>query len=211
MQCPPFSAHSILEALALDTACVSLLEQTPEYQKLAHAKTPEAIYTAIQAIGRILNVQEPADRLVEDLEERINIITHKLKFIATENKPKIAFLHNTSPLTLAPDDYLANLTRTAGAIPQTGNWATTSNPDVLIVFSEKSIAQSLTELPNVLSAWSHIHAVTNNRIYIVHHSGYLRRPGAGVADDTEILAEIIYPNYFVFGRDNDVWMKFEWQ
>ncbi|GGC40438.1 hypothetical protein GCM10011386_35600 [Parapedobacter defluvii] len=211
MQRPLLSLHSILEALSLDAACLSLLEQTPEYQYFIHSDTPEAIYGAIRTIGGILNAQPQADQLVEDLEERINIISHKLKFIAEENKPKVAFFQDVFPLTAAENGYLANLIRIAGGIYQTRMIPHESSSDVLIIFNEKPISQLLTELPQVLSTWSQIPAVANNQIYIVHHPGYLRQPSALIADEAEILAEIFYPKYFVFGRDEDVWMKFEWQ
>ena len=211
MQRPHFSSRSVLEALDLDTACLSLLEQTPEYQQLINSDTPEAIYTAIRTIGNILNVHPSADQLAEDLEERLNIIIHKLKFITEENKPKITFLDGISPLTTIYNSYLANLTRLAGGILQpeiTGEY----NPDILLIFNEEPMVQLLAELPQTLaSSWSQTRAAAENRIYIIHHTGYLRQPGAWIADDAEILAEILYPNYFVFGRDTDVWMRFEWQ
>lgn len=211
MQRPLLSLHSILEALELDAACLSLLEQTLEYQDFIHSDTPEAIYKAIRTIGSILNAQPQADQLAENLEERINIISHKLKFIADENKPKVIFFRDASPISIAEDGYLANLIRIAGGIHQTEVLTEESNPDLLIIFNEKPISQLLTELPQALSTWSQTPAVTNNHIYIIHHDGYLRQPGALIADDAEILAEIFYPKYFVFGRDEDVWMKFEWQ
>jgi len=211
MQRPLLYLHSILEALELDAACISLLEQTPEYQEFIYASTPEAIYRAIRAIGSILNAQQRADLLAENLEERINIISHKLKFIANENKPHVAFFCDDSPISVLEDGYLANLIRIAGGIPQTGIPTEESNPSLLIIFNEKPISQLLTELPQALVNWSKTAAVANNHIYIVHHPDYLRQPGALIADDAEILAEIFYPKYFVFGRDEDVWMKFEWQ
>ncbi|PPL00807.1 ABC transporter substrate-binding protein [Parapedobacter indicus] len=211
MQRPLLSLHSVLEALELDAACISLLEQTPEYQEFIHADTPEAIYNAIRTIGSVLNASQQANQLAENLEERINIISHKLKFIADENKPKAVFFRDVSPISIVEDGYLANLIRIAGGIHQTEILTGESNPDLLIIFNEKPISQLLTELPQALSTWARTQAVTNNQIYIIHHPGYLRRPGARVADDTEILAEIFYPKYFVFGRDADVWMKFDWQ
>ncbi len=210
MQRPLLSLHSILEALELDAACISLLEQTHEYQELIHADTPKAIYRAIRTIGSILNAQQQADQLAENLEERIAIISHKLKFIADANKPNAVFFRDASPISIVEDGYLANLVRVAGGIHQTGI-TEESNPDLLIIFNEKPVSQLLAELPEALSTWSRAQAVTNNQIYIIHHPDYLRHPGALVADDAEILAEIFYPKYFVFGRDADVWMKFEWQ
>lgn len=211
MQRPLLSLHSILEALEIDAACLSLLEHTSEYHDFIHADTPESIYRAIRTIGSILDTPQRADQLAENLEERINIISHKLKFIADENKPKVTFFRDVSPTVMAEDGYLANLVQIAGGIHQTGVSAEESNPDLLIIFNEKPISQLLTGLPRALSSWSQTDAVANNRIYIIHHPGYLRQPSALVADDTEILAEIFYPKYFVFGRNEDVWMNFEWQ
>ncbi len=209
MQRPLLSLHSVLEALDLDTACISLLEQTPEYGEFIHADTPETIYAAIRTIGNILNTQQRADQLVDELEERINIIAHKLKFIAEENKPKVVIFDDRSSLSTVRNSYLANLIKIAGGI----HLMDTENPDpdVTIFITEKPMPQLLNELPHFLSTWSQTNAVLNNRVYIVHNGSYLCQPGSLVADDAEILAEILYPKYFIFGRDADVWMKFEWE
>src|SRR5690606_35693492 len=135
MQRPLLSLHSILEALELDAACISLLEQTTEYQEFIHAYTPEAIYSAIRTIGSILRAQQQADLLAESLEERINIISHKLKFIADENKPHVLFFRDDSPISVSEEGYFANLIRIAGGIHQPEVSARESNPDILIIFN----------------------------------------------------------------------------
>ena len=48
----------------------------------------------------------------------------------------------------------------------------------------------------------------NGEVYIVHHPDHLKQPGALIADDIEILAEILYSGQFIFGRDEDAWMRF---
>src|SRR5690606_28678947 len=98
MRSTPLSFHSILTALELDAACLPLLEQSPARDELLYAHTPDAIYTAIHTIGDILNAQQKANQLVESLEERINIVSHKLKFITDENKPHVLLLADISPL-----------------------------------------------------------------------------------------------------------------
>ncbi|SEL58651.1 ABC transporter substrate-binding protein [Parapedobacter koreensis] len=213
MQSPFLSLHSVLEALQLDVACIPLLEQAPLYDELVRANTPQAVFSAIRTIGDVLNAQQPANQLAESLEDRINIIIHKLKFIADENKPKVLILHDVSPMQVATDEYLANLIQTAGGINyHTDTPLVTWNPDVIIIINDKPMSQLLDELPKVFSdsIWASVNAIANNNVYIIHHRDYLRRPGALIADDTEILAEICYPKYFVFGRDEDAWMKFEW-
>jgi len=214
MQSPLLSLHSIFDALDLDAVYIPLFEQSPTHVDLISANTPETVYNAIQEIGNILNASQKAAQLVENLEERINIISHKLKFILEENKPNVLFLNDVSPAKTIYNEYLGNMVRVAGGRIQPGTrdhqvW----NPDILIIVNDKPIPQLLNELPNALSTpdWSQTAAISSGNVYIIRHSGFLRQPGATIADDAEILAEIINPKYFVFGRDEDAWMKFEWQ
>lgn len=212
MQSPPLSLHSILDALDLDAVYIPLLEQAPTYAQLLQANTPETVYSAIQTIGDVLNASQRAHQVIENLEERINIIAHKLKFIAEDNKPTVLFLNDVSPTKTLYNEYLGNLIRIAGGRIHTDTRNDVQNPDTIIVVSDKPVSQLLTELPNGLStpAWSQTAAIKNGNVYIIH-GGFLRQPGTMIADDAEILAEILQPKYFIFGRDEDAWMKFDWQ
>jgi iron complex transport system substrate-binding protein len=212
MQSPPLSLHSILDALDLDAVYIPLLEQAPTYAELLQANTPETVYSAIHTIGDVLNTSQKANQLIENLEERINIITHKLKFITEDNKPTVLFLNDVSPAKTFYNEYLGNLTRIAGGRIHADTRNDVQNPDMIIVVSDKPVSQLLTELPNGLSTpeWSQTAAIKNGKVYIIH-GGFLRQPGTMIADDAEILAEILQPKYFIFGRDEDAWMKFDWQ
>lgn len=212
MQSIQLSLNSILSALDLDAACLPLLEQALVRDDLMGAYTPSAVYTVIRTVGGVLNVPQKADRLAEDLEERINIIIHKLKFIAEESKPKVLFLRNVLPSETTHNAYLECITRIAGGVPVSES-STAATADAAIVISEKPIPRLLAELPTLLAApeWAETAAVKNGNVFIVHHPDYLRHPGALLADDIEILAEILYQKQFFFGRDEDAWMKFEGQ
>jgi|SRR5690606_1566369 hypothetical protein len=203
------TAHSLAGALGLPAAAVPLIEQTEGFRKLTGATTPDVIYAALQAIGDTLTVRPTADQLVENLEERINIITHKLKFIAPENRPRVLLLHEVSPLIEVRSEYITNLVLTAGGVP-VEMAVDGAHAEILILITDKQVPALLNDLPRLLSAepWSQVPAVANDNVYIVHHPGYFRQPGALLADDAEILAEIIHPKYFIFGRDEDVWMRF---
>src|SRR3546814_11524983 len=111
------SRHSILTALDLDTACLPLLAEAPGHNALLRAHTPDAVYAAIRDIGHTLQATPKADQLVEDLEERINIITHKLQFITDESKPRVLFLSDVSSLHLLDYVYLENLAPAPGRVP----------------------------------------------------------------------------------------------
>lgn len=206
------SLHSILTALDLDAACLPLLEQAPSYNELVRANAPSAVYTAIRTIGDTLNATQKANQLIENLEERINIITHKLKFITDENKPHVLFLSDVSPTLIAHDAYLENVARISGGIP-VSTFEEAAIADVIVVIGEKPIPHLLAALPPMLAApeWAKTAAVKNGNVYIIHHPDCLRQPGALIADDIEILAEIFHQKQFIFGRDEDAWMKFEGQ
>ncbi|SFC31312.1 iron complex transport system substrate-binding protein [Parapedobacter composti] len=204
------AAQLVLDALNLAATDLPLLEHTGEYQDLVRATTPDDVYTGLRAIGRILNAQQRAETLVEALEERINIIVHKLKFIPETHKPRVLLLQAISPLTAIRQAYLDNLVRIAGGIPLLETAAAGEQPDIIILISKEPVPQLLKEVPGLFSApaWRHVPAIMHSNIFIIHHNQYLRQPGALIADDAEILAEIIHPKYFIFGRDEDVWMRF---
>lgn len=212
MRSTPLSLHSILTALDLDAACLPLLAEAPGHDVLLRAHTPDAVYAAIRDIGHTLQATPQADQLAEDLEERINIIAHKLKFIADESKPQVLFLADVSPVRLIDNAYLETVSRVAGGIP-IGALTERGAADVIVIVSEKPAQQLLAALPSLFTMpeWAHTPAAKQGNVYLIHHPDHLRQPGALIADDIEILAEIFHPKQFIFGRDEDAWMKFETQ
>src|SRR3546814_1507700 len=138
--------HSILTALDLDTACLPLLAEAPGHNALLSAHTPDAVYAAIRDIGHTRQATPKADELVEDLEERINIITHKLKFITDESKPRVLFLSDVSPLQLIDYVYLETVARAAGGIPISAP-AERVAADVIVIISEQTVPHLLPALP----------------------------------------------------------------
>lgn len=211
MQNPSISLVGILSALGLDTACLSLLEKTAEYSTISNVRSPGEVYAAIRQIGKLLDAETAADELAENLEERINIIEHKLKFIADEHKPKVLCLSDISPVIVAQSPYLDKLIRIAGGI-EYARWEDGEfDPDIIILINSKPMSQLLSELPNMLATtyWSETNAVKNNNIFVVHDPLCLQEPGAHIADDAEILAEIINPKYFIFGKNGKSWMQFD--
>lgn len=212
MRSTPLSLQSILTALDLDTACLPLLAEAPGHDALLRAHTPDAVYAAIRDIGHTLQAAPKADQLVEDLEERINIITHKLKFITDESKPQVLFLADVSPVRLIDNAYLETVSRVAGGIPISA-LTERAAAEVIVIVSKRPAQQLLAALPSLFTTpeWAHTTAVKQGNVYLIHHPGHLRQPGARIADDIEILAEIFHPKQFIFGRDEDAWMKFELQ
>jgi len=209
------SLHGILPRLGIDPTFADAPEAGTLSGRLAQSTTPDEVYAALRAIGAAAGAPEQADSLVSELEERINIILHKLKFVGEEQRPRVLLVQGYNPPKAVDDPYLSNLVRIAGGRPCTDRWeiekeGQRQEPDVLIFLIREPVSRALGELPALLdgSAWRMTAAVDHDQVFIVHHALYLQHPGPLIADDVEILAEIIHPKYFVFGRDNDAWLRF---
>jgi iron complex transport system substrate-binding protein len=179
----------------------------------------EDILTDIQTIAIKLGVTDRADKLLEEIDDRINILRHKLKY--TERKPKVACIEWLSPLMVA-GNWTPELVEIAGGQSVLGIAGKHSpfvsfdrikeeDPEIIIVmpcgFSTQRTLQEihlLLELPG----WNDLNAVKNNQVFIADGNQYFNRSGPRIIDSIEILAEIIHPKLFVFGYENNGWIKF---
>ena len=178
------------------------------------------IFREIKEISVVFDVKEAGDNLIKDLQERIDLIKHKLKFFPS--KPKVALIEWLSPIMVA-GNWIPELVEIAGGTPllaENGKhspfveWQQIydANPDILIVAScGFSIARTLQEIDLLLNlpGWRDLEAVKNNRIYIADGNAYFNRSGPRIVDTIEILAEIITPKYFNYGYEGEGWIKFE--
>jgi iron complex transport system substrate-binding protein len=184
-----------------------------------HSQTLEGILNDIRFLGEEFGVEDKADILIEELEERINIIRHKLKYI--EEKPSVACIEWLSPLMLA-GNWIPGLVSIAGGrviLVEEGKHSpfidfqkiSDENPSVLLIMPcGFTIEQTLKEIHLLLElpGWAELEAVKNNRIYIADGNQYFNRPGPRIIDSLEILAEIIHPKQFVFGYEGKGWIRF---
>ncbi|NEU09831.1 cobalamin-binding protein [Flavihumibacter sp. R14] len=173
----------------------------------------------IRRVGSELDVDGRAEEVVDELEERISIIRHKLKFI--EAKPSVACIEWLSPLMLA-GNWTPGLVDIAGGnavLVEDGrhspfvdfNDLVASDPDVIVIMPcGFSIEQSLREIHLLPESpgWAELAAVKNNRVYIADGNQYFNRSGPRLVDSIEILAEIIHPKQFVFGYEGSGWIRF---
>ena len=183
------------------------------------SQTLDGILNDIRIIGKEFGVEEKAEALIEELEERINIIRHKLKYI--EEKPSVACVEWLSPLMVA-GNWIPGLVGIAGGrtiLAEEGKHSpfidfqkfADENPSVLLIMPcGFTIEQTLKEINLLLElpGWTELEAVKNNRIYIADGSQYFNRPGPRIIDSLEILAEIIHPKQFVFGYEGQGWIRF---
>ena len=177
------------------------------------------IFKDIETVAAALNVPAAGEQLLEDLNERVDIIRHKLKF--SENKPTVACIEWLEPLMLS-GNWMPELVGIAGGtsiLAEPGkhspyvNWEDIrlQDPEVVIVMPcGFSIERTLKEIDLLfqLPGFGELKAVKNNRVYITDGNHYFNRPGPRIVDSIEILAEIIHPKQFIFGYEGEGWIKF---
>lgn len=202
-----------LAAMEIDPAYHPLLSSTHIYDHLSPIEGPETLLENIRLLGDLLNQSEKATELREHIEERLDIIVHKLKFIPHEHRPTVLFSDDLYLENFPESRYISHLIHLAGGVDYKllNKEDTERLPDIIILANDSPLSEQLGQLPNTLSRphWSQTPAVRNNGVYLVHNPAYLRNPGIRIAEDTEILAEIINPKYFIYGRDEDVWLNFQ--
>jgi len=178
-----------------------------------------AIFRDIKTVSEVLGVPERGADLLERMQERLDLIKHKLKFIT--QKPTVACIEWLSPLMIAGNwtpemveiaggqAILAQIGKHSPAIP----WLdlVQADPEILVVMPcGFNIGQTLKEMDLLLQQtyFQDLQAVKNNKLFIADGNQYFNRSGPRIVDSVEILAEIINPKQFIFGYEGEGWIKF---
>lgn len=182
-------------------------------------KTLTDILKDIEQLGAVLGVEEKAAEVLEDLQTRIDIIEHKVKYV--KERQKLACIEWLEPLMTA-GNWTPELIQLAGASPVLSTngehspfitWEdlAAATPDILVIAPcGFSMARTLSEI-RVLTEhplWHTLPAVQKGRVYVADGNQYFNRSGPRIVDTLEILAEIIQANQFYFGMEGSAWVKF---
>jgi iron complex transport system substrate-binding protein len=179
----------------------------------------EDVLSDIQTVAAALDVTKEGNEVVELLQERVDIIRHKLKFI--DAKPTVACIEWLDPLMVS-GNWIPQLVSIAGGTPvlaEAGkhspyvDWTDIrlADPDIIVVMPcGFAIERTMREIDILLQlpGFTDLKAVKNNRLYIADGNQYFNRPGPRIVDSVEILAEIINPKQFIFGYEGEGWIKF---
>ncbi|HEX3386597.1 MAG TPA: cobalamin-binding protein [Mucilaginibacter sp.] len=177
------------------------------------------IFNDIRNVAEALSVSGNGEKLIEDLNERVGIIRHKLKFI--EAKPAVACIEWLEPVMVSGNwvPELVSIAGGASILAEAGKhspfvkWEDIrqADPDIIIAMPcGFSIERTLREMNILLQqpGFSELKAVKENRLFIADGNQYFNRPGPRIVDSIEILAEIIHPKQFIFGYEGEGWIKF---
>jgi len=177
------------------------------------------IFNDIVTVANALNVPAAGAELLESLQERVDIIKHKLKFI--DSKPTVACIEWLEPVMIS-GNWVPGLVNIAGGTPvlaQDGKHSPyiewdeilQQDPEIIVVMPcGFSIERTMREINLLLDrpGFASLKAVKNDRFYIADGNQYFNRPGPRIVDSIEILAEIIRPKQFIFGYEGEGWIKF---
>ncbi len=146
-------------------------------------------------LNELIN-SENDEILREELHERVDIVTHKIKFM--DKVPVICLTTNNEVQSA-----LAHLIELAGGelVP------IALEAKVLIYFEHQAGIADL--IGNVVGAISpQWPAVTYNHVYIIDDSLVLAKEPADLVNSLEDIAEMLHPGFFVFGNEGKSWINF---
>lgn len=134
--------------------------------------------------------------LKEELQERLDIVSHKIKFM---DKVPVCCLD----LDNNPNFILAEEISLAGGMVE----ANVLNAVFVIYYQPgKTLIDLMSQVPALLNTdWN---AVKNNRIILLNDNADNERTAENAIALIEDVAEMLHPGSFIFGHEGDKWIKF---
>jgi len=162
-----------------------------------HPDSLDDIFTDILKVGEALGVKERAEKLVEEIREKMEAVAEKTKrFI---KKPRVICLEWLNPL-MAAGNWIPEMVEMSGGI----NGLTKQGDHTKVISSEELKAYD-PDIVVVMPCGFKIEQTLANRadlknlpgkIVIVDGNTYMNRPGPRILESLEILAGIFHPELF---------------
>ena len=134
--------------------------------------------------------------LRDELQERMDIVSHKIKFM---DKIPVVCLDTMNLQNLV----LADEINAAGGLLETDILGA-----VYIIYYQpgKTLNDLMREVPSLIDQeWP---AVKNGRIVLLNDDANKHRTPANAVTLIEDFAEMLHPGYFIFGGEGDKWIRF---
>jgi iron complex transport system substrate-binding protein len=177
------------------------------------------VWDDIARVGEALDATTRAHELVDGLRGRMDDIVQRTHWL--DANPSVAYIEWIDPM-MAGGNWMPELIAMAGGLNLFGEagkhspWMTwdelvTKDPDIIFVAPcGFDIPRTLEEM-NLLSGrteWDSLKAIRDGRVFVADGNQYFNRPGPRLAESLEILAEVIHPNLFHFGREGSGWVRY---
>lgn len=182
--------------------------------------SPESVEDILKSflkIGKAVQAEKTAMKLVEDLKMRFDIISQTINGATRKEIITIEWL---DPL-MTGGNWIPELVNIAGAeslLTEAGKhspviqWEHILNADpekLFIMPCGYSIDQTKKEMPRLAdkNGWNDLKAVKNSEVYLLDGDRFFNRSGPGIYDSARILAEINHPKLFKPLYKNDGWIR----
>lgn len=176
------------------------------------------VWSDIRRIADTLGIAENGDRLVFDMQSRMNAIAARAS--TAKARPRVLCVEWIDPL-MSASDWMPELVELAGGrsvLAQAGRhsqWITwesalAAEPDVIVVMPcGFDIGRASGEIPMLEArpGFAEMKAVREGNVAVVDGSQFFNRPGPRLVDSLEILAEILHPELFDFGHYGYGWVE----
>jgi iron complex transport system substrate-binding protein len=175
------------------------------------ASTLDEVRGDFLRVGLALGVPERAQALGERLRGRVETIAQRSR--AVSRRPRVAAIEWLDPL-MAAGNWIPEMIEMAGgenlfgAKGEHSPWLepevlVAASPDVVVVFPcGFPLARGLAEAPSLFDVpgFAETPAARSGSIFVADGHQLFNRPGPRLAESLEVLAEILHPEIFDFGR-----------
>jgi iron complex transport system substrate-binding protein len=199
----------------VEQALCDWLDSRPRIVSL-HPDALADVWTDIRRVAEALDVPDRGDDLVGRLRRRLDDVAGKARTLP--RRPTVACVEWIEPL-MASGNWMPELVEMAGGVNLFGaagqhaprlTWEQlcAADPDVILVLPcGFDIARSRREMPALTGKpeWPRLRAVRQGRVYLLDGNQFFNRPGPRLAESLEILAEVLRPEAFRFGREGTGW------
>jgi len=174
----------------------------------------EEILSDIHRVGQAVGATESAERVVDQLKERIAAIVTKTAGLSPRERPRVASIEWIEPVMFA-GNWMPRLVEIAGGkngLSEAGKHSGYGNWNALVDFDPEVIvlmpcgfdlSRTLEESHALssFSGWASLSAVKADRVFAVDGNAYFNRSGPRLVDSLEMLAHWIHPEVVEFRRD----------
>lgn len=196
---------------------VPILEEKGLTIVALEASTILDVYREILLVGKIMNIEDKALQLVNNIREKIDIVQSKLTYI--QSKKSVVYIGWLEPIwTTGRNTFLNDIIGLAGGynpLLDSSGWFMTNpetmvtrNPEVIFItamsigMEPREVIEKLMNTPGLDS----VDAVKNNRVYLLYGQAenIFIRPGPRIGEAVELLAKILYPEIFKIEMPNTI-------
>ncbi|MEM1545925.1 MAG: ABC transporter substrate-binding protein [Candidatus Methanomethylicia archaeon] len=199
----------VLVSASLQKKFIPTLEELGLTVIALDARNINDVYSEILILGKVTGREELAERIVNEMKDRIEAIQQSLA--AVRVKVKVFQSSWLEPIwTTGNGTFLNDIIRLAGGynvFMDASGWITVSpesiverNPEVIFIgctmmgLKPEDVELKLKQIPGL----ENVEAVRKNRVYLLYEQAenIFVRAGPRVAEAIELLAKILYPEVF---------------